>query len=432
MTDDGRPPHDDFEEAPFVLGLLMRAQSGLEGGVRRLVASLGRRLQLFVWGAGTAVVFLGIAALSIAQSPTFGGIGRGLAAGIFTALLFAAGFGWLLLWANGSRTRLPADDTGAVTELNAMLAPTLRELNAVRRDVLRQVKVRSISRVPIGVAAAFALWLVSQTTDDPPGFLGLIMFLVAGAVGGEMWAAHKLERDYRRLYKDRVLPHLAARLGNLTYRAAAPGDVARVQAQRILPESDSIEADDAIAGTYRGLALSIVETRLRRSSGEKTQVVFDGLLIEVTLPRSLTGTTVVITDQGVFGNLKTRLQRTGLQPVRLEDAAFEKKYEVYSSDQIESRALLTPAFMERFVALASRSGFSLPGAMAEGNRLAVALPKSLGTGDLFEPPVYWKPAGGRVLLMLEQDIRAVLAMADTVIGLDFWATGRAAHTGPHT
>ena len=120
-----------------------------------------------------------------------------------------------------------------------------------------------------------------------------------------------------------------------------------------------------------------------------------------------------------------------MQPVRLEDAAFEKKYEVYSSDQIEARALLTPAFMERFVALASRSGFALPGALAEGNRLVVALPKSLGTGDLFEPPVYWKPAGGRVLFMLEQDIRAVLAMADTVIGLDFWATGRAAHTGPH-
>jgi hypothetical protein len=112
-----------------------------------------------------------------------------------------------------------------------------------------------------------------------------------------------------------------------------------------------------------------------------------------------------------------------MEPVRLEDPRFEGQYEVYSTNQIEARALLTPAFMERFMALAARSAFSLPAAMAEGNRLVVALPKCLGTGDLFEPPVYWKPAGGQALIALEQDIRAVLSMADTVIDLDFWAAG---------
>jgi hypothetical protein len=93
---------------------------------------------------------------------------------------------------------------------------------------------------------------------------------------------------------------------------------------------------------------------------------------------------------------------------------------VYSDDQIESRALLTPAFMERFMALAAASGIWLSGALAEGNRLMVELPKRL-VGDLFEAPVYRKPAGGQALLSLEEDIRAVLGIADTVIDLDFWA-----------
>jgi hypothetical protein len=113
-----------------------------------------------------------------------------------------------------------------------------------------------------------------------------------------------------------------------------------------------------------------------------------------------------------------------MEPVRLENPEFERRFEVYSDDQIEARALLTPAFMDRFTALAASSGFSLPGALAEGNRLVVALPKSTGTGDLFEPPPYWKPAGGQVLVALERDIRAVLSMADTVVALDFWAAGR--------
>ena len=66
----------------------------------------------------------------------------------------------------------------------------------------------------------------------------------------------------------------------------------------------------------------------------------------------------------------------------------------------------------------------MPGAIAEGNTLIVALPKRFGGGDLFEPPPYWKPAGGAALVQLESDIRSVLRMADTVIKLDFWAAGR--------
>jgi Protein of unknown function (DUF3137) len=99
---------------------------------------------------------------------------------------------------------------------------------------------------------------------------------------------------------------------------------------------------------------------------------------------------------------------------------------VYGSDQIEARALLTPAFMERFTALASGLGFSPPAALAQGNRLTAALPKRI-MGDLFEPPPYWKPAGGgEALLSLSRDIEAVLKMADAVIDLDFWS----AHAGP--
>jgi hypothetical protein len=80
--------------------------------------------------------------------------------------------------------------------------------------------------------------------------------------------------------------------------------------------------------------------------------------------------------------------------------------------------------MERFVELGTRGGFSVPGAIAEGNTLTVALPKRMGAGDLFEPPPYWMPAGGAALVRLENDIRAVLRIADTVISLDFFAAGR--------
>lgn len=422
MSDDRRPV-PDRDEPPFVSALLIATVSGAAQTVRRAIASLHQRTRLFLWGGGTVVTFVGILILSILESPTLGGIARGIFAGVFLALLFAVGAGWLLILPSAPRSKERVAERTNVGALDTLLAPTLKELNAVRADVIAKVKARSVTRVPIGVAGGIALWVFAQSSSDPPGFFGLIAFLIGGALAGEAWAASKLEREYRRLYKDRVLPLLAARVGDLTYRAASHDVVHKLRSHRILPEFHTVQADDQIVGTHRGLPLEIVEARLRRRTGNETQEVFNGLVIELTLPRSLTGTTVVLTDEGVFGNLKARWRSGAMEPVRLEDPRFEQRFEVYSSDQIEARALLTPAFMDRFMALAAGSGFALPGALAEGGRLVVALPKRLG-GDLFEPPVYWKPAGGRALLALEEDIRAVLNMADTVIDLDFWAAGR--------
>ena len=352
------------------------------------------------------------------------GIVRGLFAGLFLALLFAVGFGSLMLSARRSPRQPSAAAAAATTELDSQLAPTLRELNALRLEAIKEVKARSITRVPIGVVVAIALWVLCQWNDDPPGAFGLIMFVVVGGLGGEMWAVHKPDREYRRVYKERVLPQLAAGAGDLTYRRASGDRVAKFAAERILPLYDSVEAEDEIAGTHDGLPIEIVEVRLRKRVNKKTRVVFDGLLIAITLPRSLTGTTVVLTDRGLWEHFKATWRGAALEAVQLDDVTFEQRYDVYSTDQIEARALLTPAFMERFMALAATSGFSLPGAMAEGNILVVALPKRMGAADLFEPPPYWKPAGGDALVKLQDDMRTVLAMADTVIHLDFWAAGR--------
>jgi hypothetical protein len=80
--------------------------------------------------------------------------------------------------------------------------------------------------------------------------------------------------------------------------------------------------------------------------------------------------------------------------------------------------------MERFVALSRAGHFALPGALAEGTTFTVPLPKRTGRADLFEPPPYWKRADDDALRRLQQDITAVLELADPVIQLDFWVAGR--------
>jgi hypothetical protein len=423
--DDPGPPRgfDERSEQPFIQGTIAATIERAAMLLRAALGAIPQRVLIAIWALGSLAVFLLIAISTIVTTPTGTGVLQGFFGGLFIALLCAAALGWMLLWARTSRDRSSATESSA-DGLDAALAPTLRELDALRRQIVEQVKTRSLTRVPIGMAGGILVWVLGRWSDDPGGPLELLMFFGLGAIAGETWALHAPSRTYRRHYKERVLPHLAASVGNLTYRPASPELVHQLGVARILPDYDTVEADDEIAGTHHGLAVQIVEASLRRRQEKKSHLVFDGLLVSITLPRRLTSTTVVLTDAGVWEKFKASWRGGVLEPVRLEHDEFERRYEVYSTDQIEARALLTPAFMERFVALAATTGFALPGALAEGPRLLVALPKRLGTGDLFEPPPYWKPAGGSALVRLQNDIRAVLAMADTVIALDFWASGR--------
>ncbi len=341
----------------------------------------------------------------------------GLFTGLLTALLFAAGCGWALV-----KLLVPTPktvvDTDKARALQATLGQTLVELEAARAQIVDKINRRMVTRLPLGLAAGVGLWILLQGNDDPPGLFELAMFTAIGGAGGWFSASQKLGAQYSRLYKDRVLPRLAADFGDLSYRDAVVPSLSLLRDQKLFRRFDDVYAEDEIFGTYRGVPLSIVEIKLSYGSGDDRQTVFDGLLTTIDLPRGLRGITAVIADNGVLGNLRDRFESDGRSRVSLEDPAFEKVYEVYGTDQIGARALLTPAFMARFLTLGERAGYMRPLALAQDHRLTIALPKA-GYHSLFEPPSYSEPAKSEAhLVKLHDDIAAVLKAADAVIDLD--------------
>jgi hypothetical protein len=60
--------------------------------------------------------------------------------------------------------------------------------------------------------------------------------------------------------------------------------------------------------------------------------------------------------------------------VELEDPRFANKYQVYSSDQVEARYLITPAFMERFLQLKNAFGAKKIKCCFQGTDLLIAIP----------------------------------------------------------
>ena len=306
---------------------------------------------------------------------------------------------------------LPREQIEAV---EARVRPILTELESLRRRTLSAIDLRALWMVPAGVIGGVIFGVVLY--DDYPALRGLMWGAFGGALGWAL-AFTSLNKVYRRAYKDSIIPHLTACFGALDYRPAVEPDLKRLARLGLIPGFGVKKAEDEILGTYRDVHVNIVEAKLE-TGGKNSRVVFNGLLAELAFPDRFPGTTVVAKDGGPLGNvLRDFVQARGLERVRLEDPEFESRYQVFGSDQISARALLTPAVMQRLMELDRHTQGDPPRLLAENGVLRVALSKGKSE-DLFEPPSIANPVGGSdMLLELSRDIGSVLEIVDAVLEL---------------
>ncbi len=373
-----------------------------------------------------AVIFIGVIILIGAFDPVeehgIDGYIDGVIAGVVAAALFgfvAARFHAWLMWLKGPQ---PVDREAYPSTLQEVLAPTLTELEAVRFDVGRRIRRRASWMTPLGVVVLLTAWAIFAVVAHEFDLLLPIAAFLIGAAAGHVVASWRLAGEYERLYQARVLPRLAALFGALTFQRPPAPDLKQLRDFHVFRHFDSARADDAIAGEHRGLKLSIVQLDLTRGWGLWRKRVFHGLLIGIELKQRLLGVTAIAADAGGFGNLRDELARRNIRRVGLESRAFEREYEVYATDQVMARALITPDFMERFMALGKTEGFGRPLALAQDNLLQIAMPRLEQHGvvhDFFAPPTFEDPASDDgVLDRLYHDIQAVLSAADAAIALD--------------
>jgi len=125
----------------------------------------------------------------------------------------------------------------------------------------------------------------------------------------------------------------------------------------LLPKYDRSKLEDHIHGNHNGVDFDLFECWLEKPSGTDSRGnttyknVYHGLLFRFAFPKRFHGRTLVLKDRGLVGNMFKGMMTEG-QRIKLEDPRFEKLFEVWGTDQIEARYLLTPTFMERIVELA--------------------------------------------------------------------------------
>jgi hypothetical protein len=152
---------------------------------------------------------------------------------------------------------------------------------------------------------------------------------------------------------------------------------------------DRVSGEDLVKGRYSGVELSFSElhaeymTTTTDSKGRTVTQwhdIFKGVFMVADFNKDFHTRTVVLPDstEGVFGSYlggilqKLDFTRSG-QLVKLESPDFEKAFAVYGEDQVEARYILTPALMERILALRESFGDGLALSFA-GSKLFLAMP----------------------------------------------------------
>lgn len=152
--------------------------------------------------------------------------------------------------------------------------------------------------------------------------------------------------------KEKIMPYLCQCFGNLKWSQGVYYSMTSdgIEGEKLLKNSclfdtnasSKFRYDDIFVGEFRDLNFKIIELSSTIGAGKNRRVAFSGVVVIIETNKTIKGNTVIRPDSFLHLGLNCNLKHTVL-----EDVEFEKKYDVYTDDEVEARYVITTAFMER-------------------------------------------------------------------------------------
>lgn len=283
---------------------------------------------------------------------------------------------------------LPSDFGGFGEIYDREIQPALAAKEVERKAAWQKAKKFGVLSVLTGIGAAgLGVFLVKSGFAAIPGVLI--------AIGGAFWSFADLRKVMGHA-KQLMIQPVAKRFG-ITYTekpgASAEADLNLLRGLGVVPSWDRHSLQDEMCGERNGAPFRFFEAHLedRRTTTDSNGrsrttwvTVFRGQCWVFKAPKTFHGTTKVSRDSGIFnalGGVGSNVSR-----VKLEDPVFEKTFEVYGTDQVEARFLLTPDVMQALVDLETAFKGGKLRCAFDSNQIYVAVEG----GDLFEPGSMFK------------------------------------------
>lgn len=261
----------------------------------------------------------------------------------------------------GSPIRAQRDPRGLTAEADELaqfsayytehIAPLTRQFENQRLSALKSARQRLYTGLSIYAGLIGLLLLFAYRG-------GVFNLWIAGILFVPLvWWGYRPISSYKSDVQQQVYPKIFRYFGDdFIFSREHHMSLNQLKASKILPGYDSARFDDYVQGSYRGVDIAINELKLlkeeKKEKSVDTRIMFQGVMIELSSHKRFASHTVVIKNRGSVTNfLSSRF--AGLERVKLEDPVFEKRFDVFSTDQIEARYLLNVAFMERLQSLAT-------------------------------------------------------------------------------
>ena len=284
--------------------------------------------------------------------------------------------------------------------------PLLAVRDGERREALRNTVIFGLIVSVITIFTAVYLFNISENSQ--PSFIALF---VGGGFLPVLYA--RLSKTIRGETKEKIVGGICAYIGwTFNAEVTEKPDLSYWTRLGLVPKVFGMSRssfEDQMSGQAHGAEFNSVEVHLERKGDKSWHTVMRGQLMTLTFPRKFLGRTVVLRDKGFLqGKKKGDMKRVGLA-----DPVFEKIFEAYSTDQVESRYLLDPVFMQKLVDLErSVDGKNIRFGFIDGQLLIVVeTPNRFEAGSMLQPLT--SPERTQKIL---DEVGAVYDVVDGVMG----------------
>ena len=316
----------------------------------------------------------------------------------------------------------------AISALNESLSELCQLRDATRKKAL------TISAVIIAATVLLSFGALVINGD----FLAFV--LVPGIILAVV-VYTQMMRDVKLKYKKLVVPSLLKEIDpGLSYHPEGSIPKEDFRRSKIFSQSiDSYHGEDLVCGSYKGIPVRFSELKVQEqhSDGKNTSyhTFFDGIFMIADFNKDFKYRHWVLPDSAeaafgqVFGNFLQKLHLPGRgHMTRMEDPAFEKKFVVYTEDDVEARYILTPKLMHTMLKLSERfrKGVSKIGFAFMDSSVYIAIPIE-GGRNLFEMPAHGDLGAGAARRTLEE-LKEILSVFDVMeLDLRLWSKDRPYH-----
>jgi len=174
-----------------------------------------------------------------------------------------------------------------------------------------------------------------------------------------LWECQQPVLEYCERVKAEIYPLILQSRGeDWTYEPVGDVPISLFMSYLPMPQYTVERSRDYMRGDYKGITLESVGAELYSLKGKQNpfpKQVFSGIFLYCRLPQPVSGCAIIRPKQHRLPLLKGAPPK-GLEDIGLESTAFSRHFEVWGSDQVAARRILTPSVMERITRLPALLG----------------------------------------------------------------------------